>query len=691
MFFYKIKYSIDPRKILNYRSEKGKELIDDLLAGLDVKFSQSKIIRLESKLNEFSIVLCNPHIITKDIIINATSSLAEELQIGNIATNIETVEAESIVKSYQLTAADRDYLTGFVDENEVESEPEMKSLSSLFEKTSFDENKDDVFEKVKALVGMEPLKKWAGEMQAVKKLNVHSDIIEKSIFGMSYLVSVSSRNGRSTVFETMGEIVADVLGKVKTEVHEIDVEPDKEAKDDYNIDKIIKDISYIGEKNKKLHVFALNIEKFHNNKFMGAWIQLLSALKSNQRFLLIFTLPCLEQSTIADFHDKIDDIISNRVMMIKPFDTAEYCQFFKMYFEKLGISVDEEAVASFPEIIAGEQSDGRFYGIATINKVCDEILYEKLKKSALANGNLSRVSAEDIEDFLSLRNNMGYNGISGMDTLDSLSSLMEVKNRIKEIVATVKMQRKMGVNSKNTMHMMFSGAPGTGKTTVARILGRILKEENLLSSGGYYEVSRKDLVGMYVGHTAPKTAEICKMARGSVLFIDEAYTLAGGHENDFGKEAVGTLIAEMENYRDDFVVIFAGYDKELEKLFDLNPGLRDRIPYRVHFDNYNREELCEIFFKMLPEKFARTEGFDSAVKDFFENISDSFINGQNFSNARFVRNLIERVVSKASLRISMSGDAEVPLTLEDSDFRLASSDSEFKILNEKKKKNTIGF
>jgi len=222
-------------------------------------------------------------------------------------------------------------------------------------------------------------------------------------------------------------------------------------------------------------------------------------------------------------------------------------------------------------------------------------------------------------------------------------------------------------------------------------LGEILREEKILSVGGFYEVSRKDLVGSYVGHTAPKTAEVCKLAYGSVLFIDEAYTLDGGSENDYGKEAIGTLIAEMENKRDDLVVIFAGYDKELERLFDLNPGLRDRIPYRISFSNYNQEELKQIFYKMLPKEFACAEEFNRVVEEFFDGLSSELMQNENFSNARFVRNLVERVMSKAALRMQMDGQNSSELIFTESDFNLAISDSEFNKLNEKKKTTKIGF
>ena len=180
------------------------------------------------------------------------------------------------------------------------------------------------------------------------------------------------------------------------------------------------------------------------------------------------------------------------------------------------------------------------------------------------------------------------------------------------------------------------------------------------------------------------------MAYGSVLFIDEAYALAGGSDKDYGTEAISTLIAEMENNRSRLGVIFAGYEKELEKLFALNPGLRDRIPYHLNFPNYSREELKDIFFSMIPKAFSYGEDFKARAEEYFRDLSDDIINNEHFSNARFVRNIVERVLSKATLRLSgLEGEEAKCLAV--SDFDLAISDAEFKDLSKKKYHTTIGF
>ncbi|MBO7666285.1 MAG: AAA family ATPase, partial [Clostridia bacterium] len=150
------------------------------------------------------------------------------------------------------------------------------------------------------------------------------------------------------------------------------------------------------------------------------------------------------------------------------------------------------------------------------------------------------------------------------------------------------------------IHMRFVGSPGTGKTTVARIIGQIFREEGILRKGAFMEYSARSLCAEYVGQTAVRTAAICRDAYGSVLFIDEAYALYDGSRssNDYGREALTTLISEMENHRDDMLVIMAGYTDDMETLMQGNAGVRSRMPFMIEFPNYTRTQLYEIFMLM---------------------------------------------------------------------------------------------
>ncbi|MBE7036708.1 MAG: AAA family ATPase [Ruminococcaceae bacterium] len=696
MITYKIDYTLDPRNVLRFKSDNGKELPEALFSELQSRIHFERLIKLDKSFNVLSIAICSSREVTFSEMVEINSAISENIATGKIDMNLQEISVKDLLANGSINESDKQYLhsvcgadVSIVETEVAPSKDEEKPAEEEAPQT--EDPEEDVFETVGNLIAVEELKSWAKEMKGLMDKNISPRLLQQSLMSMSYLVSVNAGNGCTTVFETIGKILSRVLGKKEAVVREFVIEPDKESKN-YNINKIVNDLSYIDE-NQKLYVFALWIDKLQNNKYMASYIELLTALRDqSKKAVFIFALPYLEKVAISEMHDRIEDIIPNRVISVKPMSNEDYIHFFERYFKKFDMTISGEAYSLLLKKVAEERSDGRFYGIDTVNKICDEILYHKLKCISDAQDETMKfVLAEDVSVLLRNEEHSDEDTMTGMQKLDSLISLENVKKRIKEIVATVEMQRKMDMHTKNAMHMMFSGAPGTGKTMVARILGEILREEKILSVGGFYEVSRKDLVGSYVGHTAPKTAEVCKLAYGSVLFIDEAYTLDGGSENDYGKEAIGTLIAEMENKRDDLVVIFAGYDKELERLFDLNPGLRDRIPYRISFSNYNQEELKQIFYKMLPKEFACAEEFNRVVEEFFDGLSSELMQNENFSNARFVRNLVERVMSKAALRMQMDGQNSSELIFTESDFNLAISDSEFNKLNEKKKTTKIGF
>ena len=219
----------------------------------------------------------------------------------------------------------------------------------------------------------------------------------------------------------------------------------------------------------------------------------------------------------------------------------------------------------------------------------------------------------------------------------------------------------------------------------------MLKERGVLRYGHFFEFTGRDFCGRYVGETAPKTTAMCRDAYGSVLFIDEAYSLYRGDDDgrDFGREALDTLLSEMENHRHDLVVIMAGYPEEMARLMQANPGLESRMPYLIEFPNYKREELYRIFFNLVGSSFTYNGEFELTVREYFNSIPDEVLNAKNFSNARFVRNLFERTCAKAGTRRQFEDDGQITLTKDD--FRLAGADSAFRGLVEKKPRSKIGF
>ncbi|MFZ3579801.1 stage V sporulation protein K [Virgibacillus sp. DJP39] len=254
----------------------------------------------------------------------------------------------------------------------------------------------------------------------------------------------------------------------------------------------------------------------------------------------------------------------------------------------------------------------------------------------------------------------------------SFVGMDHLKQSIKEIYAMITINEKrkqIGLNSSNqVLHMLFKGNPGTGKTTVARKLAAAYYDMNILSKGHFIEAERADLVGEYIGQTAQKTRAIIQKAAGGVLFIDEAYSLARGGEKDFGKEAIDTLVKHMEDNHDDFVLILAGYPYEMERFLLLNPGLKSRFPFILDFQDYPVDQLLQIAKKMLQEReYQLTTEAEWKLRE--QITMEKHHSPINFSNARFVRNVIERSIRKQAMRLlnqnNISTDTLITLTKQD--------------------------
>lgn len=241
------------------------------------------------------------------------------------------------------------------------------------------------------------------------------------------------------------------------------------------------------------------------------------------------------------------------------------------------------------------------------------------------------------------------------EELESLIGLHEAKKTIYEIYALIKMNKareRHGLKiEKQVFHMVFKGNPGTGKTTIARLFGKIFKEMGVLTKGHLTEVERADLVGEFIGHTAQKTRDLVKKAMGGILFIDEAYSLARGGEKDFGKEAVDCLTKCLEDFGNDFVCIIAGYNDEMDTFLELNPGLPSRFPVHINFADYEVDELMDIAHLMAKNKEYRisAEASEKLRRRLLTVTSDPF--HVNFSNARYVRNNIEKAIRVQAVRL----------------------------------------
>lgn len=292
-------------------------------------------------------------------------------------------------------------------------------------------------------------------------------------------------------------------------------------------------------------------------------------------------------------------------------------------------------------------SDGNPRTIKAIQELKDSLIlyhgYMKIRE--ICNMDAAPVDLEDSKSLPELLDDL--NGLVGLDI---------VKKQVNDLIAyqkVVKLRRENGLfEEKNTLHLAFTGNPGTGKTTVARIVGRIYKQIGLLSKGHFIEASRTDLIAGYQGQTALKVKDIIERAKGGVLFIDEAYSITeNDHSDSYGRECLTELTKALEDYRDDLVVIVAGYTEPMQHFFESNPGLKSRFNTIIEFDDYNEAELEKMLLMMCAKNDYKLA--DEAFNHIKEKLSNAVQNKDDkFANGRLVRNLYEKIVMNHARRVA---------------------------------------
>lgn len=400
---------------------------------------------------------------------------------------------------------------------------------------------------------------------------------------------------------------------------------------------------------------ALDISKWSsslNTPEFRSFLRHLESMKRNK--IYVFKVPYLEKNSLSEISEALSDVFSIKTISFVPQSETELQELADEELRKYHYSATDGAWRMFQSRLREEKSDGHFYGIDTAQKIAGEMMLLKVKNGV----DDTRITERDMRDLT----HMKLTDKTPEQQLDELIGMQKIKEQIFAIMKQIRFAKQNSAIQAPSMHMQFLGNPGTGKTTIARIIGEMFRDAGLLSKGYFIEHAGGDFIGQYVGHTAPKTAAICRDAYGSVLFIDEAYAIADNAEmtpdgslSGFAKEAMDMLIAQMENHRDDMVVIMAGYQDDMANLLKLNHGLASRIPYTINFPNFTRQELTAIFRLMMKnDGFEADESLKEEVEKYFENLPDEFLNSKEFANARYVRNLYEKTWSKAILRSDFS-------------------------------------
>ncbi len=356
------------------------------------------------------------------------------------------------------------------------------------------------------------------------------------------------------------------------------------------------------------------------------------------------------------------------------FTREELEQIINLKLKNKGYLMTEEAMKKLLDVIFLSKSYGNNINASAALSILEEIIVIQNVRTELEDSKLITIDDVDVytkeNDIAFIDQKTGYQS-DARKKLDELVGLEKIKETVDDLIAYFSINRGKRVD----FHMAFTGNPGTGKTEVARIIGKLLRQEGILGTQKFLEVTRRDLVGQYIGQSAIMTRDIINKAMGGVLYIDEAYSLAYGGEKDYGPEVIAELLKAMEDRRGEFCVILAGYTSEMKKLFDLNPGFKSRIKFDLEFPDYTDEELEKIARLFL--KRDNNVMSDEDIK-FLVKLVSIQRNKPNFANVRTLREYISRLQIKHAGRVRSSNGKLDPNEMAMEDIKLAFSEEEIK-------------
>ena len=349
------------------------------------------------------------------------------------------------------------------------------------------------------------------------------------------------------------------------------------------------------------------------------------------------------------------------IINFKNYTVEEMILILKKYIDESGMILEPDAEETAKNLLENRSKESDFGNARGVENVFNEIVrshqkrLSSLKEEFISVTDIKTITREDIDSDMECPQKHS-NVQEWYDELDSLTGLQGVKDQIKQMTAKVKVnqirkERGLPTQGIPSLHMVFKGSAGTGKTTVARLIGNIYKGLGVLTTGKVVECTRSDIVGEYQGQTAVKIRKKIKEAQGGILFIDEVYSLCNGRYDSFGMEAINELVPAMENYRDNFMVIVAGYTEQMDSFMASNQGLRSRFSNEFIFEDFSKEELIEIFFDMLDSRSLTLSDEEDAHR-LLDEIITKCSEKIDFGNARGIRNLIEKLTQIQECRVA---------------------------------------
>ncbi|MCR4611131.1 MAG: AAA family ATPase, partial [Lachnospiraceae bacterium] len=530
----------------------------------------------------------------------------------------------------------------------------MKAYDNVFSKEFMldrDENALSAYDRLQKLVGLEHVKCRIDDI-----IKAHSiEVVRKKLLGNNYQAG------------TMHMIMSGNPGTGKTEVARLLAGIAKEK-------DILKSGAFVATSGPALN--GGDIKDEVPNAFKAATDGVLfideayAMLPSTATILIqeleehrddvIVILAGYEES-MKGFLD-LNDGIKSRIphwIEFPDYTLEELVDIFKMMADSRRFSYDDAVINEVRSVLDKERFIENFGNARAVRNLLDDVIKKQSVRLAeqkddsddIDKTKLWTITVEDITT-LDEYKAQKKSDKTAREQLEELIGQEKVKEVIYKAIANIKMKKEKldrGIRVDNaSYHMVFTGNPGVAKTTIARLLAEILKDENVLPTGNFVEAGRADLVAAVVGATAPKVKQRFKEARGGVLFIDEAYALCDSHNNSFGDEAIATIVQEMENHREDTIVVFAGYTEQMKDFLDRNPGMASRIAFNIEFDDYTTDELCDITRIILSNRDMNiTDEAMDKLRDNYEVARKS----NDYGNGRYVRKMLEEAEMNISSRL----------------------------------------